>query len=806
MGDDSRPSSRSSLRSPADFGCAIQFRQDLARIIRSLAIMSFAMVGSVQALAQPQSQDRSEAVIKRLKAARSTYERPTLNWVEGSSQLWQIKDIGRGNELRIVDPASGTSRTVADARAISGALTKAGASAGDWSVRSVSSTRSVPTTAMGGKSGAMEAVFEIGGAEWRCSIGPMICSKSSSPGDGVGELVSPDGKWSAYLVGNDLQVRSRATGATRLLTTGLTTDFGLRNPSELSGPAHVLTEARFGVSKPPLRWSADSRFLLGNLYDYRNVRKLTIIQSSPSSGLEPVVFSYRKPHSEDADIGWVQTVVYDPLAGERWRSPRRPSVKAYEFLPIWGDQTKSHVYWVEWARGERTATLKSVDLSRSDPKETAILTQTGTTPVDFAPHSISQDPIVRELPGGHELLIWSERNGTGHIYVIDAKTGAFKRDITAGDLVVFSIEWIDLRRERIFFLAGDNRPGGNPYHNLLYSTAVSGIGAPRLLTRERADHQVSGDQGFNVSQDGMNVLDTFSTVDTPPRTVVRSLDDGAVSFAEAGTIAKAVSAGWVKPEPFACKAADGVTDVYGVMYKPFNFDPSKRYAVIDDMYPGHFKHSIPTRFLDYDEAERQALADLGFIVVVIDGRGTSFRTRAFHDFGYGNWGFAGIADHVAAITQLAASRPYLDIRRVGSFGNSAGGDGTIRAMLDFPEFFKVGVASGMSGATLKTHEPAYGESWFASNYTRWDPGPAIKHLKGRLMLLHGELDDHANPAFALQLAAAAQAADVRLDVKFIPNVDHDQGNLVTFEEGIDGYFRRSLWGYFLDHLGGPVDH
>jgi len=310
-------------------------------------------------------------------------------------------------------------------------------------------------------------------------------------------------------------------------------------------------------------------------------------------------------------------------------------------------------------------------------------------------------PNVHVSGKGEEIIWYSERSGYGHLYLYDAATGEVKRDITNGNWVVFDLLRVDEEKRFAYFTAGPRRGEGNPYFRYLYRVSLDG-GKPKLLTPEIADHEFNssfgvfrapaGDAGSSISGSGRYIVDNYSSTDQPPRVVIRKISGELVGEVLSSDASALYATGWSPPERVIAKAADGVTDVYGVMYRPRNFDPSGKYPVIDYMYPGPQGAWAPRSFAggiragepSGDMPNAQAFADAGFIVVIVDGRGTAFRSRVFHDAFLGTEDVFGAADHVAAIKSLSAQRSYMDVNRVGVMGHSYGGYGSLRAMLLYP--------------------------------------------------------------------------------------------------------------------------
>jgi len=438
-------------------------------------------------------------------------------------------------------------------------------------------------------------------------------------------------------------------------------------------------------------------------------------------------------------------------------------------------------------------------------------------------------PIARPLPGRDELLWYSQESGWGQLYIVDLVHGGIKRQVSAGEWAVFDV--VAVRGSTVFFTAGGREPGRNPYHRHLYRVALDGD-APNtdlaLLTPEDADHALSGGAmpGMTlflgarpypnpVSASGRYFVDSVSTVTQPGKILLRRTDGslvGEVVRTDAGAL---LATGWQPPEPFCARAADGTTDLYGVIVKPRGFDPARRYPVVERIYGGPQIIAQPRTFLEGVNGAFMygvhALAEMGFVVVVMDGPGTPCRSKAFHDLTWQQPDRFGLAHHRAALEGAAAMRPWMDLARVGIAGHSYGGYSAAMGMLLEPDFYKVGVSSaGMYDpmvAQARTTEQHLGRADFgagrivknrpnevAPNYTRFAPETYAHRLAGRLLLVYGDLDENIPPAGLLKLAAALIAAGKHHDQLCMPGRGHGFS--------ADPYYHKRMWDYFIEHLQG----
>jgi dipeptidyl aminopeptidase/acylaminoacyl peptidase len=406
------------------------------------------------------------------------------------------------------------------------------------------------------------------------------------------------------------------------------------------------------------------------------------------------------------------------------------------------------------------------------------------------------------LPKTGQAIWSSEKTDWANLYLYDLKTGKQQRAITTGEGNVAEVLHLDRATRTLWFVGVGRTPGVNPYYRQFFKVDIDS-GETTLLTPEDADHTIG------MSPDGKYFVDSYSTPTTPPVTMLRASDDGRVLATVAkADISRLKAAGWVPPTPITVKARDGKTTLYGMMFKPSNFDPDKKYPVIDYVYPGPQTGSIST--FGFTSArghsgsrDNQALAELGFIVVAIDGMGTPWRSRSFHHYWYGDMGDNTLPDQVAGIRELAQRYPWIDITRVGIWGHSGGGNAAAGAMFRYPDFFKVGWAE--SGNHDNRHyENDWGEKYQgllvtnqdgSTNYDNQSNPLVAGNLKGRLMLVHGALDDNVPIGNTWLVVDALIRADRNFDLLVLPNARHGY-------DKESAYVMRRRWDYFVKYLAG----
>ncbi|MDB5086794.1 MAG: family peptidase, partial [Mucilaginibacter sp.] len=396
----------------------------------------------------------------------------------------------------------------------------------------------------------------------------------------------------------------------------------------------------------------------------------------------------------------------------------------------------------------------------------------------------------RYLPNTNEFIWYSERDNWGHLYLYDANTGKVKNQITKGDFVVTRLLKVDEKNRMLYFIA-DGRQAENPYFSQLCKIGFDGKHFA-TLTPEAGNHQVT------LSPSGAYFVDSYSKPDVPAVTVLRDMSGKLITNLEKTDISRLEATGWKPVTTFSVKAHDGKTDIYGLMITPTKLDPNKKYPVIDYIYPGPQGGSVGSWSFAASRGDGQALAELGFIVVEIEGTSNPLRSKSFHDMSYGNMGENTLPDQVSGIRQLAAKYGYLDTTRVGIWGHSGGGFATAGAMFRYPDFFKVGISESGNHENLN-YEDDWGERYNGlaanSNYASQANQNLAKNLKGKLMLAHGLLDDNVPPYNTLLVIEALEKANKDYDLVVFPNSPHGYGPYSP-------YMMRRRWDYFVKNLLG----
>jgi dipeptidyl aminopeptidase/acylaminoacyl peptidase len=458
----------------------------------------------------------------------------------------------------------------------------------------------------------------------------------------------------------------------------------------------------------------------------------------------------------------------------------------------------THLAFVSTSRDHKQEWLRVADAANGDVRD--VMSETATTYFESADSlGIGKDKLNwRYLPQSNEVLWFSERDNWGQLYLYDLNTGKLKNQITHGDGDVTQVLHVDEKARVIYFLAVGKEAGRDPYFAALHRVNFDGTGM-KLLTPEDADHDVT------MSPDGRDFIDVASTPERPATAVVRDDDGNVLVDVAQQDVAKLRATGWKPLTPITVKARDGKTDLYGFLFKPTNFDAAKRYPIIDHVYPGPQTGSCGSRSFLAAHKDMESLAELGFIVVCIDGMGTPGRSKSFHDALYGDLADNTIPDQVAGIKELAAKYSWIDAERIGIYGHSGGGAAAAAAMFRAPDFFKVGVSES-GNHDNRVYEDDWAEKWLGllkknadgtTNYDSQANENFAKNLKGRLLLIHGTMDDNVPPNDTLLVVDALIKANKDFDLLMIPNAKHGYAEAAP-------YVTRRRWDYFVRHLAEGV--
>lgn len=700
------------------------------------------------------------------------------HWLGTHDEFWYSAERPDGKEFLFVKPASRSRAPLFDHAKLAHALTAAIG-------RRVDET-SLPIDDIGVRGEAL--VIVIGAQEWVWNprFETLIAIPDPSPDRGT-EAVSPDGKLAVLVRDHNLVLRDRSTGSERHLTLdGVAENSYATQPD---GGSLRFTLGPSGVDMPSaVLWSPDSRRLLTHRIDQAGVPWMYLVQSSPPGHGRPMTFVERYAQVGEECVPTASFVVIDVATAAAVWSRSQPVVVPFH-SPIterraWWAPDGREYYVLAGDRGDRSVELLAVDAMTGNAR--SLIRETSETQVQLHP-LYGEPPNVRVLRTG-ELIWWSERSGQGHLYLRAADHRL--RDLTRGDWLVRDLVCVNEEQRFAVFTASAREDGVDPYVRQLYRVGLDNRHVERL-TDDELDHEVI------TSPTGDYLIDSASWIDVPDVTCIRNADGEVILPLEAGNPELLYRAGWRPPERIVLKAADGVTDLYGLLYKPGAIDPDTKYPILDDAYPAPHINHAPVRFCEHGLAEHAAsFAALGFAVIVLDARGTPLRSKDFQEYCRGDHESEDLDDHVSAVQQLASTRSWIDIGRVGIYGHSAGGRAAARAMLRHPEFFTAAVSVAGS------HDDGIGRSTWREkylgfpdelDYERYSNLPYVERLKGHLLLIHGELDDGAPAAMTLRLADALMSADKDFEMLLVPNADHQ---MLAHQEH---WFRRR-WDFFVRHL------
>jgi dipeptidyl-peptidase-4 len=714
-----------------------------------------------------------------------TSVRPT--WL-ADDRFWYRSAIPQGYEFVLVDPVRRTRARAFDHGRLAAALSRA--------ADTVYEAYRLPFTQFEVAPGGQAISFDVRSRHWTCDTQGTQCAATVKPADSTlqNAVVSPDGKQAAFIRDYNLWVRDLATGKEAALTMDGVKNFGYATDNAgwiRSGRAVVL-------------WSPDSRKIATFQQDERGVGEMYVVETRVG---HPLLEQWNYPLPGDSVITTIQRVIIDLGGGGGGGGPAAPTVVRLRMPP---DQHRStvcdHVVcggkWadVEWSPD--ASQLVFVSTSRDHKRERVQVAdaRTGEVRAVFDETSATQFESGFNRVNWHalwdtsELLWFSERDNWGHLYRYDLRTGTLAGQITRGDWPVLQVLRVD-EKSRTLSFTGVGREPGDPYFRRLYRVRLDGSQFT-LLTPEDADHDVT------FSPSGRYFVDSYSRPDVPPVTLLRDASGKTVLTLERGDISRLVAAGWRPPIPITVRARDGKTDLYGLMYRPTAFDSTRRYPIVNHVYPGPQIGSVGGRGFAAARGDAQALAELGFIVVEIDALGTPMRSKAFHDAYYADMGDNGLPDQIAGMKQLAARYPWIDLDRAGIYGHSGGGFAAADAILRYPDFFKVAVSEA-GNHDNREYEDDWGERYQGllerrpdgtTNYDDQATQHLAQNLKGRLLIAYGTTDNNVPPYNSLLLVNELIRNNKDFDLIALPNRRHSFGS--------EPYMVRRRWDYFVRYLLG----
>jgi dipeptidyl aminopeptidase/acylaminoacyl peptidase len=717
--------------------------------------------------------------------------RPT--WLP-DERFWYRTLTPEGGAAFIVDPAKRSRARAFDPARLADAIAQAGGRRYE--------PRQFPFDAitLSGIVGHDSVTFDSDNRRWRCDVQDNRCTaadvvrdQSSGGRSGRGgrgsarpEVLSPDGKRAVFIRDWNLWVRDVVTGRTTQITTDGVKDFG-----------YATDNAGWARSdRPIVLWSPDSRKVATFQQDQRGTGEMYLVDTRAG---HPNLQAWKYPLPGDSTVTTIQRVIIDLDSAHVIRFQMPPDQHRSTLC----DDVACRGDWsdVQWSADSRAVAFISTSRDHKEEHLRVADAMTG------AVREVLQETVAtfyesgngranwRYLPNSNEVIWFSERDDWGQLYLYDLTTGKLKHPITSGEGNVTQLLRVDEKTRTLYFAAVGKERGRDPYFRHLYRIGMDGKGLT-LLTPEDADHDVT------LSPSGRWFVDSYSRPDVPPITVLRDANGKLLATLERADISRLVATGWKPPVPITVKARDGKTDLYGLLYRPTTFDSTRRYPIVNHIYPGPQTGSVGGRSFNPARGDAQALAELGFVVVEIDGMGTPWRSKTFHAAYYGDMGDNTLPDQVAGMKELARRYSWIDLDRAGIYGHSGGGYATADAMFRYPDFFKVGISEA-GNHDNRVYEDDWGEKWQgllttkpdgSTNYDSQANQNIAKNLKGKLLLAHGTMDNNVPPYNTLLVVDALIKANKDFDLLMLPNRNHGFGN--------EPYMVRRRWDYFVKWLLG----
>jgi len=725
--------------------------------------------------------------------------RPT--WL-ADERFWYRNTTVEGSEFVLVDPAKGTREPAFDHAKLAAALSTVSGAKYDGAHLPFQSFTFSPDS--------VSVSFTAGDKAWKCDRQGVGCAIDPNPppavpgggggrggrggrgggggrgGEGGGAALSPDRKSSVFIRDNNLWMRDVATNKETQLTTDGEKDFGYATDNAgwtASNNAVVL-------------WSPDSKKIATYQQDQRGVGEMYLVNTTVG---HPTLQAWKYPLPGDKIVTTIQRVVIDvtvpkvvrlQMPPDQHRSTLCDDIKCGGTMDVQWNSDGTQLMFVSTSRDHKVEDLKIADASTGAVRDvleekTATFYESGNGRMNW-----------HYLPDSNEFIWFSEQSNWGQLYLYDLTTGKLKNQITTGEGNVTQINRLDEKNRVIYFLGVGKEKGRDPYFTHLYSVGFDGKNQ-KLLTPDDGNHSIEWSPSFKY------FIDTYSKPDVPPVAALRDSSGKLVTPLEKADISKLLESGWKPPQPITMKARDGVTDIYGLMFKPTNLDPAKKYPIINHIYPGPQTGSVGSRNFSVARGDCQALAELGFVVVEIDGMGTPSRSKKFHEAYFGDMGDNTLPDQVAGMKELARKYPWIDIDKVGIYGHSGGGYATAGAMFHYPDFFKVGISES-GNHDNREYEDDWAEKWMGldekkpggnSPYDNQANQNFAKNLKGHLLLAHGTVDNNVPPYNTLLVVSELIKANKDFDLILFPNRQHGYGP-------DSSYMTRRRWDYFVRYLMG----
>jgi len=762
----------------------------LAAIIGALAAASVTRAG--ESLTPVSPQDSPQVPPRRDEASRRVFkDRVTPHWFAGNSRFWYRNDLrGGAEEFILVDAERGKREKAFDHAKLAAALTKAAGTE--------YRADKLPFDSIEFVEDSKAIRFTVGDANWKCDLVSYDCTKtdakaSPSPGETAEDTTatarrrqgrsprddsdrasdrSPDGKWTAFVKDHNIFIKSRDDEA---------------KETQLS------EDGKEGLAYGRLSWAPDSKTLIAFRIEPGERKEVYLIQSSPQGGGRAKMTS--RPYALPGDRFTTYELSLFDVAG---RKQTKPEVDRFEHEWLaprlrW-KKDGSHFMYQQTDRGHQRFRVIEVDSHTGEARN--LIDERSKTFIWTVHTENVRMNFVNWLDQTDEIIYASERDGWRHLYLVDGNEGKIK-PITKGEFVVRGIDLIDEENRQVWFNASGGNPGQDPYLIHYYRVNFDGTGLVALTEGD-------GNHAVQYSPDRRFIIDTWSRVDLPPVNELRRVSDGKrVCQLEKADITDLKANGWEPPEVFVAKGRDGRTDIWGIICRPRDFNPKRKYPVIEDIYAGPQGSFVPKTFSP--QRRYASLADLGFIVVKIDGMGTANRSKAFHDVCWHNLKDAGFEDRILWMKAAEKKYPAMDLDRVGVYGNSAGGQNAAAAVLFHPEFYKAAVAS-CGCHDNRMDKASWNEQWMGylppdqlwskdpeNWYSRCSNIDNAPRLRGKLFLIVGEMDNNVPPESTYRFVDALIKAGKDFDFLVVPNGGHGMGGAYG-QRRMQDFFARNLLG------------
>jgi len=771
---------------PNELNCKSSINiSDMIRISGSLLLSILILSASAQKAYTSKDYERAEGMMGYSIQQYIDRITPNPNWLP-DDRFWYRVLTHEGSEFIMIDPARGTRTTVFDHKKLAAAISAATGYTYQASM--------LPFQTFTFSADASTIHFRAENKSWKYDLKNSILTAdtgwqtpAATPARNRGlEVLSPDGSKAAFIKDHNLWVRDVKSGEEKQLTTDGIKDYG-----------YATDNAGWrGSDRPILRWSPDSKKIATFRQDQRKTGEMHLVSTNVG---HPNLKSWKYPLPGDKDVTMIERciinvdepkVIFFKMDPDQHRGTLSDDISSSgTFDDVDWNPDGTELAFVSTSRDHKNEKLRIVNTLTGEIRE--VFEETVKTQYESGQGAINW----KYLPKTNEFIWYSERDDWGHLYLYDATTGKLKHQITKGNWVVTRVTKVDEKNRVIYFHAVGQQKE-NPYFSQYYKINFDGKGLT-LLTPGAGHHSII----FSPSE--KYFIDGWSKPDVPHVLVLRDANGKQIVELEKTDVSRLKAKGWKPPTVFTVRSANGKWDLYGLMFTPTNLDSNRKYPVVDYIYPGPQGGSVGFWGFSAARGDHQALAELGFIVVMIEGSGNPLRSKSFHDDYWPDMGTNTLPDQVAGIRQLAQRFPYIDTSKVGIWGHSGGGFATAAALFKYPDFFKVGVSQA-GNHDNRNYEDDWGERYIGllekgpdgkDNYESQANQTYAKNLKGKLMLAHGLMDNNVPPYNTWLVVEALNKAQKDYDLVIFPHAGHGFGEHSP-------YMMRRRWDYFVKHLIG----